>query len=132
MKRQVLSLLTAATLLSSSAMIAVAPDASAQDVRRNPIVKQGAIGAVVGTAVGAISKESSIWKGLGIGALTGVGTGLLSESSTMQRHPLVRKTAKGAVIGTGGAAVLGSGLGAGAAIGAGAGAGLHFLKKVFD
>jgi YMGG-like Gly-zipper/Glycine-zipper domain len=96
------------------------------------VVKQAAVGAGIGAATGYISKESSIGRGAGIGAITGAGTGLIDSSSTLRNRPLIKDTAKGAVIGTGASAVLRNNKLKGAAIGAGSGAGWHFVKKVFN
>ena len=121
-----------ATLVVSSMTVVVSPVQAESDLKHNPVVKQAAIGGAVGAAAGGLSKESSIWKGLGIGALVGAGTGLLDSSRALDDKPLVKDAAKGAAIGAGTGAVVDSGVGKGAAVGAGAGAGWHFLKKYLD
>ena len=136
--KQTLALLTAA-MVSSTALVPVFAQDTRHPVRsdvkqamHNPVVKQAAIGGALGAAAGLFSRESSIWRGLGIGALTGAGTGLVSDSKTMNRHPLVKSTAQGAIVGTGTSAVFRRSKGKGALVGAGAGAGWHFLKDYFD
>lgn len=126
------------TIIASLLLSSVTMDANAE-VRRqardawgNPIVKQAAIGAGIGAATGVLTKESSVWKGAGVGALSGAGTGLVDSSKTLRDKPLVRSTAKGAIIGTGAATVTNKGKVKGAAVGAGAGAGTHFLKRWWD
>jgi len=95
----------------------------------NPILKQAVVGAAIGTATGAISREGTALKGAGVGALVGAGTGLMDTSSTLDRKPLVKTTAKGALIGVGASTITKRNKLSGAAIGAGAGAGTHFLKN---
>lgn len=122
-------------LLAASVLFAgISP--SVAEIRRevrdawgNKIVKQSVIGAGVGAGVGAVSGESSILRGAGIGALTGAGTGLVDSSRTLHDKPLVRSTAKGAIIGTGASAVTRRSAAKGAAVGAGAGVGAHFIRK---
>ncbi|MEB3288045.1 MAG: YMGG-like glycine zipper-containing protein [Vampirovibrionales bacterium] len=127
------------SLLATVLMSLMAPNIAQAEVKdqarsawRNPIVKQAAIGAGVGAATGVLTRESSVWKGAGVGALAGAGTGAVDSSRTLRDKPLVRSTAKGAIIGTGAAAVTNRGKVKGAAVGAGAGAGTHFLKKWWD
>jgi hypothetical protein len=66
------------------------------------------------------------------GALTGAGTGALSQSHYLKDKPLLRNTAKGAVIGTGASYAMGSDRLKGAVLGAGAGAGYHYIRKYMD
>lgn len=133
MKKYALSSLLVASVLFAG----ISP--SGAEVRRevrdawgNKIVKQSVIGAGVGAGVGAISGESSILRGAGIGALSGAGTGLVDSSRTLRDKPLVRSTAKGAIIGTGASAVTRRSVAKGAAIGAGTGVGAHYLRKWWD
>lgn len=122
----------AAALAVVTAIVLLAPTASAGDWWRNDIVKQTAIGAGVGVAAGALSDESSALKGAGVGALAGAATGLIDYSGKLDRHPLVRNAAKGAIIGTGTSAVMNSGKVKGALVGAGAGAGYHLIRDYLD
>ncbi len=128
-----LLVLNMAIVMGLSALTPVqAEDTRTKRALRNPIVKQAAIGAVAGTIGGALSGETSAVKGAGIGALTGAGTGLIDTSSTMNRKPLLKSTAKGAVIGTGVSAVAGRGKVKGAVVGAGVGAGAHVLNDYLN
>jgi hypothetical protein len=103
-----------------------------KDAFKNPIVKQSAVGAAVGLGAGMLSREGSPLKGAGIGALVGAGTGLMDTSTTLKNKPLLKSTAKGALIGTGAGAVMGTSKLKGAALGAAAGAGAHFIKDYMD
>lgn len=96
------------------------------------VLKQSAIGAGIGAITGGVSERGTVLKGAGVGALTGAGTGLIDTSRTMERHPLLKNTAKGAVIGTGVSATTDRSKVKGAAVGAGAGAGWHLLKDYLD
>jgi hypothetical protein len=124
----------ALTLLSAVFLVFSAPSHAwnGENQAVKTVVKQAAVGAGIGAATGYISKESSIGRGAGIGAITGAGTGLLDSSNTLRRRPLIKDTAKGAVIGTGTSAVLRNNKLKGAAVGAGSGAAWHFVKKVFN
>jgi hypothetical protein len=121
------------TSLMACSLLSLTPgafaDSKLDDLLSKPIVKQAAVGAAVGAGVGVLSDKTSVGKGAVAGALTGAGTGALSQSKYMQDKPLLRRTAKGAVIGTGASYALGSDKLKGAVIGAGAGAGYHYLEK---
>jgi hypothetical protein len=95
---------------------------------KNPIVKQAAIGSAVGAAAGLLSDRTSILKGAGVGALTGAGAGLVDNSQSLSDNPLLRRSLKGALIGTGASVVTHGPALKGALVGAGAGAGYHYLK----
>jgi hypothetical protein len=97
-----------------------------------PIVKQAAVGAAIGAGAGVLSDRTSIGKGALAGALTGAGTGAVSQSRYFKNRPLLRTTAKGAIIGTGASYALGSDRLKGAVIGAGAGAGYHYIQKYMN
>jgi hypothetical protein len=125
-----------AALLTLSVFGSVAVAHAEGDLRRdlrrdlrNPIVRQAAIGAAAGGVVSGVTDRSSILKGVGVGALTGAGTGLVDRSRTLQDRPLLRNSAKGAIIGTGASAVLDRSKTRGAVTGAAGGAGYHLLKK---
>ncbi len=123
------SLLALTALFVVSAM----PGAMAEsDLWRKPAVKQGAIGAAAGAAVGALSDRTSVGKGAVTGAAVGVGTGLLTQSKYFRDKPLLRNTAQGAVIGTGAGYATGRSKLDGAVLGAGGGAGYHYIKKYMD
>jgi hypothetical protein len=103
---------------------------------RHPKVKSATIGAGVGTAAGAATGLISgrgVMKGALVGAGAGTAVGLIRSSEIMKRHPLVKNTATGSVVGLGlgVAASRGhhSGL-KGAAVGAGVGLGLGALSQV--
>lgn len=93
------------------------------------ILKHTAVGAGAGAGAGILSDRSSVGRGAGIGAVTGAATGIVDSSRTIRRRPLIKDAGKGAIIGTGAAAIQRESKLKGAAIGAGAGAGWHFLKK---
>jgi hypothetical protein len=96
-------------------------------------LKTGAIGAGVGAGVGAatgaISGKGTL-RGAGIGAVTGVGAAVVEKAPVMQNHPLIKRTVQGAIVGTGGAAILDKNKWGGAAVGAGAGAGAGVLGEL--
>jgi hypothetical protein len=98
------------------------------DLWKSPSVKSGIAGAGIGLGAAALTKHA-LWRGSLMGAGYGIGVGLMDESVFFKRHPFVRRTAKGAVIGLGAAAVTGAAaLAPAAAVGAGVGAGIHYLK----
>ena len=130
--KALMSLSLIAALGVSTIAASYAEDTRTRRALRNPIVKQAAVGAVAGTIGGALSGETSAVKGAGIGALTGAGTGLIDTSTTMKRKPMLKSTAKGAVIGTGVSAVAGRGKVKGAVVGAGVGAGAHVLNDYLN
>lgn len=99
--------------------------------QRHPMIKGATIGAGVGAAAGAITgavTRRGILRGAAIGAGTGAGVGVVRTSRTMRRHPIVRDTATGALVGLGlgwagsrRSSTKWKGAGIGAAIGLGAG-----------
>lgn len=103
---------------------------------RHPKVKAATVGAGVGTAAGAVAGLVSgrgIMRGALIGAGTGAGVGLIRSSETMWRHPFVKNTATGAVVGLGLGAAAGHGHHSGvkaAAVGGAVGLGLTALSRV--
>jgi hypothetical protein len=97
-----------------------------------PIVKQAAVGAMIGAGAGVLSDRASVGKGAVAGALSGAGTGAVSQSRYFRDKPLLRNTAKGAIIGTGASYATGSDKLKGAVLGAGAGAGYHYIRKYLD
>jgi hypothetical protein len=86
----------------------------------------------VGAGTGLLTDKTSVKKGALAGALTGAGTGAISQSQYFKDKPLLRNTAKGAVIGTGTSYAIGGSKVKGAAVGAGAGAGYHYVRKYMD
>jgi len=90
----------------------------------------GGVGAGVGAATGLISGRGIV-RGAAIGAGTGAGVGLVRASNTMKRHPIVRDTATGGLIGMGigGAASRNRGWLKGAAVGSAVGLGWGLLKN---
>jgi hypothetical protein len=103
---------------------------------RHPKVKAATVGAGLGTAAGAATGLISgrgVMRGALIGAGAGTGVGLIRSSEIMRRHPLVKNTATGSVVG------LGLGMAAsrghhsglkGAAVGGAVGLGLGALSNV--
>ena len=99
-----------------------------RDFWKSPSVKSGVAGAGIGLGAAALV-EKNLWHGTWVGAAYGVGVGLMDESSYFKKHPMMRRTAKGAVIGLGAATVTGAAaLAPAAAVGAGVGLGVHYLK----
>jgi len=99
------------------------------DLWKSPGVRGGVAGAGIGLGTAALTKHMGLWHGTWVGAAYGAGFGLMDEISFFKKHPMVRRTAKGAVVGLGAAAVSGAAaLGPAAAVGAGVGAGIHLLK----
>lgn len=102
---------------------------------RHPKVKSATIGAGVGTAAGAATGLISgrgVGRGALIGAGAGAGVGLIRSSRTLQRHPIVKHTATGSVVGLGLGMAAGRGRRPGlkgAAVGAGVGLGLGVLQQ---
>ncbi len=95
---------------------------------RQPIVRQAAVGAAAGAAVGVVTNRP-IGRSVGIGALTGAGTGAIDQTGALRGRPVLRHAAKGAVVGTGTSAVLGRSKWRGAAVGAAAGAGVGLIRQ---
>jgi hypothetical protein len=99
-----------------------------RDIWHSPSVRGGALGAGAGVGVAALTERNLLRGGL-IGAGVGLGVGAMDESYYFKRHPLVRRTGKGALIGLGAAAATSAAaLLPAAAVGAGIGAGVHYLK----
>jgi hypothetical protein len=102
--------------------------------QRHPKIKAAAIGAGVGAGAGAVTGLISgrgVLRGAAIGAGTGAGVGLVRSSRTMRRHPIMRDTATGALVGLGiGGAASRSGRRAlqGTAVGAAVGLGVGLLR----
>lgn len=72
--------------------------------QRHPKVKAATIGAGVGAGAGAVTglvTRRGVVRGAAIGAGTGAGVGLVRSSHTMKRHPIVKNTATGALVGLG-------------------------------
>ena len=95
------------------------------------MVKGATIGAGVGAGAGAITgliTGRGVLRGAAIGAGTGAGVGVVRTSRTMKRHPIIRDTATGALVGLGlgwsgsrHGSTIGKATGIGAAVGLGAG-----------
>ncbi len=104
--------------------------------QRHPKVKAVTIGAGVGTAAGAATGLISgrgIGRGALVGAGAGAGVGLIRSSHTLRRHPIVKDTATGSVVGLGLGLAAGRGRNSalkGAAVGTGVGLGLGALRQV--
>ncbi|WP_373533218.1 YMGG-like glycine zipper-containing protein [Vampirovibrio sp.] len=122
------SILVVAALVTTG----LTSSAFADDIWRKPAVKQGAIGAAAGAAVGVMSDRTSVGKGAATGAAVGVGTGLMTQSRFFKDKPLLRNTAQGAVIGTGASYATGRSKTNGAVLGAGSGAGYHYVRKFWN
>jgi hypothetical protein len=102
----------------------------------HPKVKGATIGAGVGAGAGAITgliSGKGTLRGAGIGAATGAGVGVVRTSKTMKKHPVLKDTATGALIGTGLglAATRGRGKGKKTATAAGVGAALGLGVGLF-
>ncbi|HEY9746071.1 MAG TPA: hypothetical protein V6C99_07625 [Oculatellaceae cyanobacterium] len=114
-------------------MASLAPVSFAGDSLLNkPVVKQAAVGAAAGVAVGAMSDRATVGKAAATGAVVGAGTGLMSQSKYLKDKPLLRRSLQGAVIGTGVNHATGRDKATGAVVGAGSGAGYHFVKQYLD
>jgi len=102
--------------------------------QRHPKVRAVAIGAGVGAGAGAVTGLISgrgVLRGAAWGAGSGAGVGLVRSSRTMRRHPIMRDTATGALVGLGigGAASRhGRRIGQVTAVGAAVGLGYGLLK----
>ncbi|MBK8189409.1 MAG: hypothetical protein IPK79_03070 [Vampirovibrionales bacterium] len=94
----------------------------------NPIIRQSLIGAGVGAVTGAVSRDGSLVRSAGVGAVTGAATGAIDYTGVLDGRPMVRRAAKGAVIGTGASAAMRRDKLKGAVVGAGAGAAYHLIK----
>ena len=99
---------------------------------QNPVVKDAVIGAGAGALTGAISKESSVGRGLIVGGLTGAGYGYIDKTSRLEDKPFLRRTLKGTVIGAGVNGARDKSVFKGAAVGAGSGVGYHLLRDYLD
>lgn len=102
----------------------------------HPKVKGATVGAGVGAGAGAVTgliSGKGTLRGAGIGAATGAGVGVVRTAKTMKRHPIVKDTATGALIGTGLglAATRGHGKGKKTAAAAGVGAALGLGVGLF-
>ncbi len=98
------------------------------DLWKSSGIKSGVAGAGIGLGAAALT-EHNLLRGSLIGGAYGLGVGLMDESYFFKRHPLIRRTAKGAAIGMGAAAVTtAASLAPAAAVGAGVGVGIHYLK----
>jgi hypothetical protein len=103
--------------------------AGAKDAWHSPVIKKGAMGAGIGLGAAALSEKNLLKGGL-VGAGVGAGMGAMDNSYYFNRHPLMRRASKGALVGAGAASVTGiAGMLPAAAVGAGVGAGVHYLKK---
>jgi hypothetical protein len=104
--------------------------------QRHPMQKGAAIGGGVGAAGGAIAGLISgrgLLRGAAIGAGTGAGVGVVRTSQTMKRHPVVRDTATGGLVGLGlgwASSRRGSTIGKTAGVGAAGGFGYALLKDL--
>ena len=124
--------LMACSLLAAAPLNAQAAT-EAKSLSAKEWVKTGAIGAGVGAGVGAVTGAISgkgTLRGAGIGAVTGVGAAVTEKAPILHNHPLVKRTVQGAIVGTGGAAILDKNKWGGAAVGAGAGAGAGVLGEL--
>jgi hypothetical protein len=118
--------------LAAFLVTSMVPASFAEKLLDKPVVKQAAVGAAAGVAVGALSDRASVGKAAATGAIVGAGTGLASQSKYLKDKPLLRRTVQGAVIGTGASYATGRDKTTGAVVGAGTGAGYHFLKQYLD
>jgi len=114
--------------LAILAVSVMAPSYAAEPATRN-VVRNAAIGAGAGAILGGVSKEGSALRGAGYGALSGAGTGLINNSKTLNGHPVVRDSLKGAAIGAGASAAMGKNSVKGAGVGAGTGALWGWFRK---
>lgn len=105
--------------------------------QRHPKVKSATVGAGVGAAAGAVTgliSGKGTLRGAAIGAGTGVGVGLVRSSRTLDRHPVIKDTATGTLVGAGLGLSASRGRGKGkkvaaaTAVGAAIGLGTGFLK----
>lgn len=119
--------------VACSLLLAMIPAVFAgEPLQKKPILKQTAIGAAAGAAVGALSDRASLGKATATGAVVGAGTGVISQSQLLKHKGMVRNALEGAVIGTGASYATGRSKVKGAVVGAGAGAGYHLLKEYID
>jgi len=104
--------------------------------QRHPMQKGAAIGAGVGAVGGGITGLISgrgIVRGAAIGAGTGAGVGMVRTSQTLKRHPVIRDTATGGLVGLGlgwASSRRGNTIGKTAGVGAAAGLGWGLLKDL--
>jgi hypothetical protein len=118
--------------LAVSLMTTAVQASFAEKLIDKPMVKQAAVGAAAGVAVGALSDRASVGKAAATGAVVGAGTGLVSQSKYFKDKPLLRRSIQGAAIGTGASYATGRDKATGAVVGAGSGAGYHFIKQYLD
>lgn len=130
MRKQMNGCLMATLVLSSGLLIGHAQ--AENNLWSKPAVRQGALGAAAGAALGVMSDRTSVGKGAATGAVVGVGTGLMTQSKYLKDKPVLRNAAQGAVIGTGASYATGRNKLEGAALGAGAGVGYRYLKQYID
>ena|GEM_PF-1741280 len=99
-----------------------------RDLWHSPTIRKGIVGAGSGVGIAAITEKNLLKGGL-IGAGVGIGVSAMDDSYYFKRHPLIRRTGKGAAIGVGAAAITSAAaLWPAAAVGAGIGAGIHYIK----
>lgn len=99
-----------------------------RDFWHSPTLRKGVVGAGAGVGVAALAERNLLKGGL-IGAGVGIGASAMDDSYYFSRHPLVRRTSKGALIGLGAAAATSAAaLLPAAAVGAGIGAGIHYIQ----
>jgi hypothetical protein len=122
----------AVSAVALSLFAAIVPVSFGESVLKKPIVKQSAIGAAAGVAVGALSDRATVGKSAATGAVVGAGTGLMSQSKYLKDKPLLRNTLQGAAVGTGVSYATGKSKVEGAVVGAGSGAGYRLLKNYID
>lgn len=100
-----------------------------RDLWHSPTMRKGVVGAGAGVGMAALTDRNLLKGGL-IGAGVGIGASAMDDSYYFSRHPLVRRTGKGALIGLGAAAATSAAaLLPAAAVGAGIGAGIHYIKS---
>ncbi|HEY9784506.1 MAG TPA: YMGG-like glycine zipper-containing protein, partial [Candidatus Obscuribacterales bacterium] len=99
---------TAHTLEGSAARSRYAAGTQSTGVKgffeRHPKVKSATVGAGVGAAAGAVTgllSGKGTLRGAAIGAGTGAGVGLVRSSNTLARHPVIKDTATGTLVGAG-------------------------------
>jgi len=125
------TLVIAAVLLGT--ISALSPQTYALDqYEKKDLLKKTAIGAGAGLVLGGVSERQSALKGAFYGGAAGAGTSLIDKSNRLNDNPLIRSTAKGAIMGTAVTGSTGHSLLKGAALGAGSGAGYHYLRRWWE